>query len=157
MKSEEELLIETGDKESSSYCGTAVFLSLLPLLDELTETTIGFEEGFGGTKLLILRLAEEDGKFFALSKQKEISASQWDELINIIADYGEIIGTISEILMFLHEIEREEEKKELTKDFIFLSHLLSSDLSPLYERTDQPKEFFSTAAMSLAEIQEEIQ
>lgn len=142
MKKNQDKLELLGNTETPYFCGSAVFLSLVPLLLSLEKEIQNYKEAYPDLMKINQRLFDEDPVLFDLSKKKETyTKEEWITVLQSLEDYGEEIRQLSSLCSLCQISKREDYVSFLKSDIHFLKGILQDTLAILYEREDKTIEF----------------
>lgn len=131
-----------GDLKSPLFCGSALYLSLIPVLRLLSKKIEMFHEGFPELEKVNRRLFDEDPILFEYSKKEnDFSTEEWKESLMILRDYESEIRALDALAKTCEAGEMMSFATLLRCDSLFLKHLLQDTLTIFSQKEDVPIEF----------------
>lgn len=131
-----------GDVKSPLFCGSALYLSLIPVLRLLSKKVEMFHEGFPELEKINRRLFDEDPILFEYSKKENrFSAEEWKEAMLILRDYENEIRYLDALAKTCEAGEMMSFASLLRCDSLFLKRLLQDTLTIFSQKEDVPIEF----------------
>ena len=151
------IVMQLEASDSSYFCGSACFVSLIPLLQAIDETSVDFEEAFPKIRSLTEKLIPEDGRLFelAMKKSDHYDEAEWNTIIAIISDYASFLDDLKELIEFCKDTGKKSFLPVLESDCLFLCSLLRKSLIVFYDKEEQPELFRRQGSVALLAIEGE--
>lgn len=149
MKKIDEVYELLGIDESSYFCGSSCFCSLLPLCQYYKEQNAELSEELETIYKYASKLVEEDNALFALTKKSELTDDDWKNIGDIFEDYIHVISSLSDVIPAIADVDL---KKLFKDDLIFISRLFLDNSSHFFDREDLPEDIRTLMNIALAEI-----
>lgn len=155
MKSKQEILDGIADINSPYFCGSALLLSLLPIVEDCKALIPSFDELYPELDKKIVKLIDQDGYLFAYSKEEYIDENKWNEIIIGIDNYSFVIESLDDIISILVDIKKVALSKIIYRNNLMLKNLCRYSLISFFDKENKPDEFVSSANMALLAIRGE--
>ncbi len=150
MRQIDEVYSRLSDSTSEYYCGSACFLSLIPLCQYYQ--TVLDEELRENFFLLIEaseKLSYEDAFLFEMSKKETYTDKELDRISSVFESYITLIENLTDVVSCISETKT----KKLFKDtLIFVSRLCQQNAAHFFTVENVPEQLIYLINSALAEI-----